>query len=923
MDINIKKPSNEEFEEKESSFAEAMEDKEKENWDMPVSGEAGKIQGLDKTNRTDMANRADMANRTHFEDARPKISEVSVPIEFPKMLNWWRAASRWALILFAALAPIFFLPLTALPVAANKEVLIFTLILVAFAALLGRILIEGRVRYPGHLLTAAFLVLVLVWGVSSFFSVNQIGSLIGPWATPDSFAAMFLFVLLALSIVMTFDRRDIVVSLLAFLASLSVLGLFEIFQLMKVFILPFSFAKNVAFNPVGSVNDLGILLAFGLILAAGLMSSTEMSKLLKKFLGISVAVLLLNLIIIDFWAIWVGLVLAMVFMISFLSAGLTHPNPPLSGRETNSSPDKGRLGGVEYQGLQLAYFQKAWLPSLILLVSLLLLFIPSPLARFIQTPVEVSVNFKATLDVARENLRAGHYLLGSGPNTFGYIFNLYKPDGINQTIFWSTVFGSGASAMASWAGTVGIFGVLSLLLLIIAFIWTGIAGAAIRNSSRGIMNIASQSVFVAIIFMFAMWFLYVANITIMAFTFWGIGLFLSASLIVGSSVSNISHRRWGKVSAFKEIRIFTSAPKTFIFSLLIVALMIGAVAGIYFEITRYVAEIYFGKAITASGKGDSEATIGNLNRAAEFWNYDERYFQSLSQATFFKLNALLTDKSTAQDVLRAQFQNITTNSIIFAQKAAALNSQNPFDAVLLGSIYENLIPFTNGASDFALSSYGRAVTLDPKNPSNYFMLGRVYVSLADMALARGSSEEARVNLEKSAGNLERAIALKQDYAPARFLIVQVYDRQGKLPEAVKRAEELVMLNNTDVGALFQLGFLYYKAGRFDDSKIVFERTVELSQNYSNARYFLGLIYDRDAQMNKSSSAKATEDRNKAIEEFRKIGELNPDNAEVKQILVNLKAGKAALLGIAPPAPAPQNRAEAPIQEEAPVQKLKK
>src|SRR3989344_19855 len=878
MDINIKKHSNEEFEEKEG----------KEEWDMPVYDKVREVQGSEDRGQNfesegpnvskfkdEMFKSSDVSK---FKDARPKISEVSVPIEFSKMLNYWRAASRWALILFAALAPIFFLPLTALPVAANKEVLIFILILMAFAALLGRILIEGRIRYPGHLLTAALLL---------------------------------LFALLALSIVMTFDRRDIVVSLLTFLASLSVLGLFELLQLMKVFVLPFSFAKNVAFNPVGSVNDLGVLLAFGLILAAGLMSSTEMSKLLKKFLGVSVAILLLNLIIIDFWAIWIGLALAMVFLIGFLSIGLTKPE----FRSPTSNPAEVELqktSGFEGQGLQLAYFQKAWLPSLVLLAALIFLFIPSPFARFIQTPVEVSVNFKATIDVARENLQAGHYLLGSGPNTFGYIFNIYKPDGINQTIFWSTVFNSGASAMASWAGTVGVFGVLSLLLLIIAFIWTGIAGAAIRNSSRGIMNIASQSVFVAIIFMFAMWFLYVANITIMAFTFWGIGLFLSASLIVGSSVSNISHRRWGKVSAFKEIRIFTSAPKTFIFSLLIVALMIGAVAGIYFEITRYVAEIYFGKAITASGKGDSEATIGNLNRAAEFWNYDERYFQSLSQATFFKLNALLTDKSTAQDVLRAQFQNITTNSIIFAQKAAALNSQNPFDAVLLGSIYENLIPFTNGASAFALSSYGRAVTLDPKNPSNYFMLGRVYVSLADMALARGSSEEARVNLEKSAGNLERAIALKQDYAPARFLIVQVYDRQGKLPEAVKRAEELVMLNNTDVGALFQLGFLYYKAGRFDDSKIVFERTVELSQNYSNARYFLGLIYDREP------AGKA-----KAIEQFVKIGELNPDNAEVKQILVNLKAGKAALMGIAPPAPAPQNRAEAPVSEKTPVQKLKK
>ncbi|MDP3143485.1 MAG: tetratricopeptide repeat protein, partial [Candidatus Omnitrophota bacterium] len=139
--------------------------------------------------------------------------------------------------------------------------------------------------------------------------------------------------------------------------------------------------------------------------------------------------------------------------------------------------------------------------------------------------------------------------------------------------------------------------------------------------------------------------------------------------------------------------------------------------------------------------------------------------------------------------------------------------------------------------------------------------------------------------------------------------------QGKLADAIKRAEELVMLNNVDVGALFQLGFLYYKNSQFDQSKPVFERTVQLSPNYSNARYFLGLIYDRENPKDKSA----------ALEQFEKIAELNPDNNEIKQILVNLKAGKAALLGVAPPAPAPQSRSEAPVQEgvKTPVQKLQK
>ena len=57
-----------------------------------------------------------------------------------------------------------------------------------------------------------------------------------------------------------------------------------------------------------------------------------------------------------------------------------------------------------------------------------------------------------------------------------------------------------------------------------------------------------------------------------------------------------------------------------------------------------------------------------------------------------------------------------------------------------------------------------------------------------------------------------------------------------------------------------------------------------------------------------------------MEQFQKIAELNPDNAEVKKIIENLKAGKVALAGIAPP---PQQRTEAPISEKTPVRKLKK
>jgi len=831
-------------------------------------------------------------DRNKFKDSRPKIQEVAVHIGLPKVLFYWAAISRWALILFAALAPIFFLPFTNLPVAVHKELLVFILILAAFFALLGRILIEGRLRYPGHLLMIALLILVLIWGAATFFSFNHLTSLLGSFATPDSFFVILLFVLLTLSIVMTFDRRDIITSLLVFLASLSFLGLFELLQLLKIFILPFSFTKNSGFNPVGSINEVGVLLAFGLVIASGLMSSLGLPKLLKRLLGLAVIIFILNLVIIDFWAIWIGLALAMVFMISFLSAGLKS-----SISETE-----------EFQGLQLAYFQKAWLPSIILLVSLFFLFIPSPLSKFVQTPIEVSPTFGATLNIALTNLKAGHYLLGSGPNTFGYIFNLYKPGGINQTIFWSTAFNSGASAMASWAGTIGILGILALLFLIIAFVWTGIAGTAVRNSSKGIMNVASQAVFIGVCYLFIMWFLYVVNFTIMAFTFWGMGLFLAASLFFMKESGQEARSN----SVFREIRLFTSPPRTFLFSLLIVGLMVLSIVGIYFETNRYIAEIYFSKT--------------DYTSAIRFWQYDERYFQGLSQSIFIKLSDLLAKKDIPQETLRTEFQNITTNAVSAAREAQMLNPQNPSNDILLGNIYENLIPFIADAANFALSAYGSAVSLDPQNPANYLSLARVQIAQADIA-ANAKKEAAEINgyLDKAVSNLEKSIELKNDYAPARFLLVQVYDRQNRLADAIKRAEELVSLNVNDVGALFQLGFLYYKNNQFNQAKPVFERVVELSPNYSNARYFLGLIYDREVPANAKTLADKLAAKAKAIEQFEKIAELNPDNNEVKRIIANLKAGKFALFGIAPPAQAPQNRTEVPVSEgtKTPVQKLQK
>jgi len=62
------------------------------------------------------------------------------------------------------------------------------------------------------------------------------------------------------------------------------------------------------------------------------------------------------------------------------------------------------------------------------------------------------------------------------------------------------------------------------------------------------------------------------------------------------------------------------------------------------------------------------------------------------------------------------------------------------------------------------------------------------------------------------------------------------------------------------------------------AKTKLEKAVSLNPNYSNALYYLGLVYD------------ATDQRSKAIEQFEKLQKLNPEDTNIPKILANISAG---------------------------------
>jgi tetratricopeptide (TPR) repeat protein len=100
-----------------------------------------------------------------------------------------------------------------------------------------------------------------------------------------------------------------------------------------------------------------------------------------------------------------------------------------------------------------------------------------------------------------------------------------------------------------------------------------------------------------------------------------------------------------------------------------------------------------------------------------------------------------------------------------------------------------------------------------------------------------------------------------------------------------------------VGLIFQIGLLYYQGKDYEKAKIELEKILYLNPNYANGLYFLGLSY---AKLGQKSSA---------IDIINKVLVLNPDNAEIKKVLDNIKNDKNPLDGIEQ-----QNPPQEPVKE---------
>ena len=629
---------------------------------------------------------------------------------------------RYGLYLLVFLTPLFFLPLTVMPVIINKQMLVSVFVFLLFILWMLKIMSEGNFSLNMGLIGKLIVLLVLTLGASALLSVSKAQSLWGMNFESGTFYSFVLYALIFFLFANLVSKEQIKTVLKVFLLSSGVLSLLFLIQTLSgqsVFL--WEFTQSIGFNPVGSNQGLGMFLGGALVVFLALRNELfkrEKEKIVWSLLGLFIFTCL---VLINNQAAWLGIIVSLSLVLWKMLREM-----------------KGVLDNRE--------FNKFILPLFIFVFSLISIQF-SFAGDFVALPVEISLTSNATFDIVKGTLAQStkNLVLGSGPATFAYQHSLLRGIGLNLTDFWQVQFEQGGTAFLTFLTCFGLLGSLILLSIMGAFFYQSLKKIKNNADSQDLAVIVGGTYFLVA------WLVYSTNLCLMFAAFLMFGLWLA-----GNNQS--------------QEFIFTQSPqKAFFIMFLGVVLIVGSIMGLYEIGQKYVAALNYAQGlgiINVLGQESEDVRSDKLNqgmilisKAAQLDPKDV-YLRNLSEAFLIQINQILNNESLEEEQKKSLLQRAVSNAEVSATNAVQINPANSQNLMQLASVYENLAVINvGGAKELAVASYQEAEKLDPQNPLIPFNIARIY-------FADEKVEEAKQELQKS-------LSLKSDFQSALNLLEEI------------------------------------------------------------------------------------------------------------------------------------------------------
>jgi tetratricopeptide (TPR) repeat protein len=616
-----------------------------------------------------------------------------------ELASYFENASVFILGILLLIFPLFMLTITTENFILPKQILLGgTTLLVLFlfgikSVLQGQVIIR---RTPFDIPVLLFTLAVFLSGI---FSVNKADAFMA--FVPFLFAVLLFFAIVNIAR----DKNSSLLLATSLLVGGAIVAVLEVLTFLKIYVLPFAFAKSQIFNPFGSLLDqtlyLLILLPLGLYL--GLPALRRGKSHHQEGSGI-----------LDFDASQnkrsnplAFVIVSAIIIVGLLASGyLLFKTPPLQG-------------------------------------GLLML----PYATGFQT------SFAAISQDANRVFQG--FLFGSGYGTYLIDFTRFKQPAFNlDPNLWNLTFFRSSSFALELLATTGVAGIVIFLFLLFKIF-----------KNRFIFSVMLISIITAFFLPFS--FTLIALLFILLGVSSAIRGASSKAHSEGFSHLELQLVALQKgLISFDQTpsrRRNTALPAVVLAVIVIIIGVLGYFAG------RYVlADTVFQQSLVAASQNNGALTYEKQARAISIFPYRDAYYRIFSQTNLAIANSLASQQpqgsspsaQTQQTIVTLIQQSINAGRTSITQAPLTmLNWQN------LSSVYRSLIGFGQNADQFAILSGRQAVALDPNNPQEYINLGGVYYQLGqwDEAIRNFTiATQLKPDLANAYYNLGHALQEKGD-----------------------------------------------------------------------------------------------------------------------------------------------------------------
>lgn len=738
-----------------------------------------------------------------------------------------------------------FIPSVAVSSVTAKTFLLAAGALVTLALYILARLSRGNVIFPSTALVGALWLPAAAYALSATFSGAPFArSLWGPALEPDTFG--FMLVAAGLGMLSALALRTAEQYRSFFRAGAYAFGVLALVQAAIVIVAQAIPDKiSPAFSVAGSFGDLASLLGLGVIVALITLRFVELPSRAYRALLVGGAVAIFLLAIANSSLVWmlVALVSLGLFVEAVMRRGPKASDADLAEVDILSESSVGSDSGNH----------SLVLPLCTLAVALFFLIggtLGGALAKTLNVEiVNVRPSWQSTLSVAKKTYTTSP-VFGSGPSTFGVEWLKHRDVSLNSTVFWNVDFTSGIGFIPTSFVTTGIVGIIAWLGFIGLFIALGLRALILRTPQDPFIRYAAMASFVGALYLF----------TIAVFDLPGALVIALAFAFAGLFVSTMRYAAGGRQRGV----VFSRSPRlgfVIVFSLTI--LLLASVVASYSLIGRYISVTELS---LANAAGDLDAAERHAQKSLSFAPSSAAY-QTLAVIANARLNAIAASTTMGKAEAQDAYQKALAAGINAALTATNVNPSDYRSWLVLGQLYAQAVPLNvSGAYDSAKTAYTKAQELNPTNPQIPYILAQLNIAHKD---AKAAKED-----------LKAAIALKQDYTDAIFLLSQLEVQDGNVKDALAAALAANYFTPENPTILFQIGILSAAMNDYATAATALERAVTANPQFANAHYFLSAVYAQQG------------DFANAAEQLQKVADISSENATtVADALAKLKENK--------------------------------